>query len=77
MSSTFIASLIENEIDLQDKLIAWTVQTRQGSKDRTTCSTSTGSSGLRTAVPKMACSQGPGTPCLSRGDPFQAVGVIT
>ena len=61
----------------QRSVTAWTVQTKQGSKERTTCSTSTGSSGSCTVVPIMAASQGPGMPCLSLGEPFHAVGVIT
>ena len=52
-----------------------TVQTMQGSKERTMCCTATGVFSLsRTGAPTRACSSAPGTPAASRGEKFQLVG---
>ena len=54
-----------------------TVQTIQGSNDRTICCTATGSvSPARMGAPCKACSSGPGTPAASRGLKFHVVGAM-
>ena len=55
----------------------WTVQTRQASCERTMWKSSTGLSRSLISRPTKLSSQCPRRPASSRGEPFQAVGVMT